>query len=228
MIEVAKAIACMYTSIVVAQATEITFNGCNNTTNEYLDFIQGSGFNTIAKIEIKKEAMNLNKEITLKIPAAFKDKYGMLTRTFIEEKAFKDLQLKSLRLKIKFIEGNDKYKYVQIPQNCSEMFAGSDSITEIDLRGVDSSCVTNAWRMFWGCSGLESIIFGTFNTANIKSMEAMFMGCSELKNLDLTNFNTENVETMQSMFNFCLSLEQLDLCNFDTKKVTNMSYMFRG
>ena len=96
-------------------------------------------------------------------------------------------------------EYNGKFDY-----SLYDMYGGSilSSLTDINLKDVD--------------------------TSELRSMSNMFQDCSSLQSLDLSNFNTSNVRYMDYMFYGCTSLRLLDLSSFDTSKVTNMEDMFGG
>ena len=94
------------------------------------------------------------------------------------------------------------------------------------IKGLDTSNVTNMYKMFYYCSSLTSLDLSNFNTSNVTNMGYMFSDCSSLTSLDLSNFNTSKVTDMHNMFFGCSSLTSLDLSNLDTSKVTDISYMF--
>ena len=89
---------------------------------------------------------------------------------------------------------------------------------------VDTSNVTNMYRMFYNCSNLQFVPY--LDTSKSNGFNQIFWGCDSLISLDLSNWNTSNVTNMYAMFNSCKSLTELDLSNWDTSKVTNMSSMF--
>ena len=115
---------------------------------------------------------------------------------------------------------------LQTGTNASGMFAYLTNIEKLDLSKLDTSYITNMYRMFYNSSGLKSIDLSNFNTSNVTIMASMFDGCSNILNLDLSNFDTSKVTNMNSMFYDCSNLESLDLSNFNTSNVTNMSSMF--
>ncbi len=111
-------------------------------------------------------------------------------------------------------------------EDCKEMFNYCQSLVSADLRGFNTSNVTNMSKMFNGCSNLESLNLSGFNTSNVTDMSNLFYNCKKLASIDLTSFNTENVTDMYSMFQVCSSLTTLDVSNFNTGLVTNMCAMF--
>ena len=66
----------------------------------------------------------------------------------------------------------------------------------------------------------------TLDTSKVTDMYKMFILCWQLQSLDLSNFDTSNVTNMAQMFSDCTNLISLDLSGWDTSNVTNMSYMF--
>ena len=58
-------------------------------------------------------------------------------------------------------------------------------LLSVDLSNFDSSLITSAERLFYGCSSLELIDFSNFDTKLITNMEGMFYNCSSLKSIDL-------------------------------------------
>ncbi|MCW07151.1 BspA family leucine-rich repeat surface protein [Listeria monocytogenes] len=106
----------------------------------------------------------------------------------------------------------------------NQMFAGS-ATTSLDLSSFDTSNVTNMEYMFWS-SAATSLDVSNFDTSNVTNMLGMFQS-SAATSLDLSNFDTSNVTTMQSMFAGSVATS-LDLSKFDTSKVLIMYAMFSG
>jgi len=94
------------------------------------------------------------------------------------------------------------------------------------LSNLNTSNVTNMFRMFSCCSGLTNLDLSSFNTGNVTNMSDMFWFCSGLTSLNISSFNTSNVTNMWRMFCFCSRLVSLDISNFNTANVTDMSNMF--
>ncbi|EAF1671379.1 BspA family leucine-rich repeat surface protein [Listeria monocytogenes] len=106
----------------------------------------------------------------------------------------------------------------------NQMFAGS-ATTSLDLSSFDTSNVTNMEYMFWN-SAATSLDVRKFDTSNVTNMLGMFQS-SAATSLDVSNFDTSNVTTMQSMFAGSVATS-LDLSKFDTSKVLIMYAMFSG
>lgn len=102
------------------------------------------------------------------------------------------------------------------------------SLTDINLKDIDTSEFSSMSNMFQNCSSLQSLDLSNFNTSKVNNMNNMFYRCTSLRSLYLNNFNTSNVMYMDYMFYYCTKLQSLDLSSFDTSKVNNMEDMFGG
>ena len=110
--------------------------------------------------------------------------------------------------------------------NMSGMFYNCIILTSLDLSGFDTSNVTNMSDMFYDCKYLTELNLSSFNTSNVTDMSKMFFGCWSLTSLNLRNFNTSKVMSMYDMFEYCTALTSLDVSSFDTSNVTDMNSMF--
>lgn len=109
------------------------------------------------------------------------------------------------------------------------LFQQQRSIKSIDLRGLDTSNVTDMGYMFQAASALTSVNLNGLNTSKVQKMDYMFdTYASGLTTLDLSSFDTSNVTTMGNMFMMSSGLQNIILDSFNTQKVTQMSYMFWG
>ena len=151
---------------------------------------------------------------------------GTLWSDWIEKGGFDRNDIKSIKVEsgIVFLPA-DSSGYLN---NKFRMFGGLRNLTDLDLRGFDSTNVTNMQAMFYQCFSLTNLDLSSFDTSNVTNMQEMFSYCISLTNLDLSNFDTSNVTTMKSMFDECRSFTNLDLSSLDTSNVTDMSAMFGG
>ena len=229
-----KVVALLCPSILVAGATTVTFQGCNNTPNEYFIFTANEGNNNqIGKVSLKNNIpADALQDVTLVVPGAY-TRNGKQFQTYIAQETFKDIRDereveydKRLRLKLQLInEGN---KFVKSTTNWEKMFYRSGFV-EIDLGGLDKNAnITNTKMMFYGCNNLKRINLSNFNTSNVTNMESMFHYCCELSELNLSKFNTSKVENMLLMFGECNNLQNLNIAKFDTRNVKTMQSMFNG
>ena len=96
---------------------------------------------------------------------------------------------------------------VVAPKNSRLLFSGNTpaekltNVTEIEgLSQLDTSNVTDMWKMFKDMSSITSLDVSGFDTSNVTDMRSMFYGMSSVTSLDLSVFDTSNVTTMQDMF----------------------------
>ena len=122
---------------------------------------------------------------------------------------------------------------ISLNEDASKMFKDFSELKSISLKDVlgsniDTSNVTNMYKMFDNCFRLEQIDLSGINTSNVTNMGSMFQSCPNLKELNLKDFDTHKVETMSNMFNNDNNLTTLDISSFDTSNVKYMSAMFSG
>ena len=80
------------------------------------------------------------------------------------------------------------------------------------LEHLNTSQVTDMWKMFRGCTSLTSLDLSSFDTSQVTKMSSLFSGCGSLTSLDLTSFDTSKVTNMGEMFYSCESLTTI-YCN---------------
>ena len=132
-------------------------------------------------------------------------------------------------------ENNDKLKYFNFNvkyinnfkiTNMFRMFAGCTSLETISFDTFKGENVINMAHTFDNCQSLKSFSFSSFEGVNVQSMNSLFCACISLKNLDFRGLKTQNLVDTSFMFLNCSSLTYLDLSNFITEKVTSMRSMF--
>ena len=106
------------------------------------------------------------------------------------------------------------------PSNTSANNLYSGDTKLVYAPNIDTSNVTDMYRMFFGCKSLQIVPF--INTSNVNRMDYMFSACLNIKTVPL--FDTRNVNSMNNMFQNCSGLTSVPL--FDTRNVENMSGMF--
>ena len=102
---------------------------------------------------------------------------------------------------VKFVEGKPSNNL----NTMENMFAGCESLTEVNLNGLSTSNVRNMKALFQGCTNLVNVVFENFDTTQVTDMSFMFERNKALIDLTL-NFDTRNVKTMNSMFRECSSI----------------------
>ena len=106
------------------------------------------------------------------------------------------------------------------------MFLSCSSLTTLDVSGFDTRNVTDMSYMFSNCESLTTLDVSGFDTRNVTDMSCMFLHCESLTTLDVSGFDTRNVTNMGDMFDNCYALTTLDVSGFDTRNVTNMESLF--
>ncbi len=115
---------------------------------------------------------------------------------------------------------------IELPEDCSGMFAECSDLETLDLSRFSSDHVTDMYSMFSNCFALSELDISHFNTVNVTDMSYMFHYCKGLTSLNLSGIDTSNIENMSSMFSYCLMLSSLDLSCFDTHRVERMDATF--
>lgn len=112
------------------------------------------------------------------------------------------------------------------------MFAGANNITSVDFENINTSSITKLTGLFMNNttsnSNVINDILKKLDTSNVTNMYRMFYGCTNLTSLDLTSFDTHNVTDMGGMFEDCSSLTSLDLTSFDINNLINNKVTGRG
>jgi len=98
------------------------------------------------------------------------------------------------------------------------------SVTEFDLRNVDTSSVQDMSGLFRNAESFNQDI-GNWDTSSVETMSFMFHK-AESFDQDIGDWDTSNVETMEKMFRYAKSFDQ-DIGDWDTSNVETMEKMFR-
>ena len=87
----------------------------------------------------------------------------------------------------------------------------------------------SAFRMFFRWTSLTTVDLRGLDTSGVTNMESMFDGCERLTALDLRGLDTSAVQDMSSMFYSCFNLTAIIVgADWTTGKVTDSSWMFDG
>ena len=115
---------------------------------------------------------------------------------------------------------------IELPEDCSSLFAERTDLKSIDFTNIRSSNVVNMEMMFFQCENLATLDLSNFDTSNVETMMGMFGYCSNLKELNVSSFNTSNVVSFKNLFFGCSALTALDIPNFNTETATSLQGMF--
>ena len=94
----------------------------------------------------------------------------------------------------------------------NQIFFDCEKLVELNIKGWDTSNVTDMSSMFAYCDNLEKIWgIEDINTHNVIDMNQLFYVCPSLIELDLSNWDTSNVVDMVGIFNYSRNIEELNL-----------------
>lgn len=103
----------------------------------------------------------------------------------------------------------------------------TNSLTKLDLTGLDTSHVETVESMFAGTQfTLDGPTKISFDTSNVRNMHNMFYYAKSSDGLlDLSDLNVSNVTNMSNLVYYTW-IVTVDLTGWDTKNVTDMTEMF--
>ena len=122
-------------------------------------------------------------------------------------------------------------------ENMSEMFCmfiyendGTWSFAAVtSIKGLDklnTSKVTNMYRMFMGCSNLSNIDVSHFDMSSVENISGMFRACYAIRSLSIEKWNVSNCKDMSYVFDSCVGLATINIDNWDVSSCENMKNMF--
>ena len=170
--------------------------------------------------------------------------YDYSSRTFFQSGTTPDVYTNDSGTQVAFV---GDYGDLIAPQDCSNMFAGMQSLKWVIFRNYDTFNSTNFTSMFEGCGSLEFVDMLSIQTPQVESMRSMFKDCEYLRQIALADFDCISLGDASYMFSGCSSLgnnplysgssgniymqnEQLgSIPNIKyTYNLTNADYMFAG
>ena len=125
---------------------------------------------------------------------------------------------------------------VVLPESCHQLFCERDGdewiyfnkLTEVDGALFDTSCMTSANEMFYGCSSLKTIDVSDWDVSVLRDSTSMFSGCKSLRTLDVSRWDTHSLQYMGFIFLGCSSVAELDVSNWNTSRVIFAQSSFSG
>ncbi len=106
-------------------------------------------------------------------------------------------------------------------------FNSNNTITYIDLRGLEGYKPTQIGWVFYGCTALTTILgLNQLDMSEVTSWNEAFYGCSALKELNVSEWTCEASTTLYQNFMNCTALEYLDISNLDNSNVTSITRPF--
>ena len=109
----------------------------------------------------------------------------------------------------------------------SYWFSECSKITEIDMSQINfGDQITDMYKIFYNCSKLQNINFGSLNTEFVTDLGYAFYNCDSLETLDLSSFNTKSLKNIDYLFNNS-SINTLILDGWDFSSViSNSSWVY--
>ena len=114
------------------------------------------------------------------------------------------------------------------PKSLYAWFFGCTSLTNVDLRGLDTSGATTMAFMFSRASAVESLDLSMLDTSSCTDFSDVFQDATSLKEIDMTGWDTSKGTTFAQMLFNCKSLEHVDLSPLDTSSSTTFRQMLYG
>lgn len=111
-------------------------------------------------------------------------------------------------------------------KSMEKAFMGCDSLTYIDVSGIDAPHVESMKESFAYCDKLREVNMTGMKTPELRVASGMFTNSGALEAVDLSGLITSSIEDMSDMFEFCYVLESvtLDECNLDSLKSANRMF----
>lgn len=94
-------------------------------------------------------------------------------------------------------EYNGKFDY-----SLMDMYGGSilSSLTDINLKDIDTSELRSMGNMFQNCSSLQSLDLSNFDTLSLKTVYGMFYNCNALKTLYVRSESDKKIFTASNAY----------------------------
>ena len=114
------------------------------------------------------------------------------------------------------------------PKSLYAWFFGCTSLTNVDLRGLDTSGATTMAFMFSHASAVQSLDLSMLDTSSCTDFSDVFQDAASLTSVDMTGWDTSKGTTFAQMLFNCKSLEHVDLSPLDTSSATTFRQMLYG
>ncbi len=99
------------------------------------------------------------------------------------------------------------------------MFMSASKLQSITFpRQMNTSKLTTIIEIFAGCESLLNLDLNNWNTENVENMKNAFLNCKALTTIKLESWNTGKVTTMSKMFQGCENLTQIDLSRLENRR----------
>lgn len=85
--------------------------------------------------------------------------------------------------------------------------------------------MTQAFAMFYECTGLTTLDVSNWTTGNLQYARAMFDQMHNVRVLDVSKWDTHSLTNAWDMFQACKQITQLDMRNWNVTKLTEARCM---
>lgn len=153
--------------------------------------------------------------------------------TCVEEIEFRDIDMRTAAITNDMFSCNTGLTEIHFSNivgnitDASFMFAGCQSIEEIDISAFKDLEPQTAQGMFKCCRCLKRVK-GLKIGKNCRDMSEMFMHCKSLEELDVSGWNVDSVTSMNGLFLNCRKLKQIDMSSWNPQLLEDSSSMFEG
>lgn len=100
---------------------------------------------------------------------------------------------------------------ISLTDDTESFLSNNESLTSVDLTGIDLTKASSTRYMFAGDKKLTDINPEVLDTSHITNMEGMFSGCSSLEGLDLSSWDVSKVTNFNYMLGGTSSLKELNM-----------------
>ncbi|MCF0258903.1 MAG: BspA family leucine-rich repeat surface protein [Erysipelotrichaceae bacterium] len=113
-----------------------------------------------------------------------------------------------------------------LPHDCSDLFSGFSSLTDLDADKLDMTEARKMNRMFEGCKNLKQISLSEFSSSEWLGMNRMFADCESLENASFTSSHPIYVDDIAGIFSGCINLQKANLIYLRDGHLESMAEMF--
>ena len=116
-----------------------------------------------------------------------------------------------------------------VSDSFDEMFSECESVTALDVSGLNTGVIKNFYRAFNGCKALTSIDLSAWSGKSCTNLSSIFQNCTKLESVTFGGFAPVwRLTGMQDMFVGCTSLKSVDISGWDMSGVTRMDGTFQS
>lgn len=186
------------------------------TVAEKLNYLRGTK-NEI-KEAIKEKGVNVSDADSFK---SYASKIGQLEKVSncLTENTINDMN--NIFLKIFKLLPKDVISFLSeittTRTSTGSMFSECINLTELDLRGLDTSNIVYMGNMFYNCTNLTELDLRGWDTSNVTKMEGMFKNCENLVTVHGI-LNCDKASNTNSFILGCVNLETIYIKNFNTPR----------